>query len=250
MGMCKVLKALLQKTPLQSSILQRFVDFFHFRLALTVIACLGIALSLSGEAFDLALDQVVAQNSLGAGSGVIPVSTENDVFHFVGTAGQIVGFESLGMSAAFDGLLVGHLTSPSGAVIFDDYFSQFKSRVVLTEAGIYTFTIYVYVPSNTRIGTYSFVIHSLPLDGKFSIQIGDLVGVDSPAVGAGKIEVSGSEDSYTFSATSGQILNFGLNMNSCGRPGRDPGGQTGGVKRRGRSWRGSIRRSGSHGTSV
>ena len=165
------------------------------------------SLPLDGK-FNIQIGDLVSVDSPAVGAGKIETSGSEDLYKFTATSGQILSFESIALSNEFDGFLAGRLTSPSGQDIFDDYFNQFKSRVVLPETGIYTFKIYVFAPSKSRFGTYSFRIDSINSDGHFQIQIGAIVGDGAPGAGAGKIEAPGSQDFYTFSGMAGQILSF------------------------------------------
>ena len=56
--------------------------------------------------------------------------------------------------------------------------------------------------------TYRFKIWNVPPPEQFTINIGDIINIDIPSTGAGRIEQPGVYDVYTFSATAGQQIFF------------------------------------------
>ncbi|HNP84020.1 MAG TPA: hypothetical protein PKN47_21345, partial [Nitrospira sp.] len=64
------------------------------------------------------------------------------------------------------------------------------------------YTIKVFGKS-TAFGDYGFALLPVAADQTFPLKIGDHVSVDKPGKGAGRIEMAGAVDEYTFTARAG-----------------------------------------------
>jgi hypothetical protein len=78
-------------------------------------------------------------------------------------------------------------------------FCRSPGPLLLVRGGSYVLT--VRAPRGT-VGPYAFTVWRAPVD-EFAVRIGAIVRPGLPGKGAGKLEVSGSVDSYTFAATPG-----------------------------------------------
>src|SRR5262249_35210298 len=81
-------------------------------------------------------------------------------------------------------------------------------RVALPETGQYRLRLYTDSPDPNFFGPYSFRVTPIPADQTFAYTIGTPVSDGVPAPGAGRLEVAGAEDFYTFTGSAGQALFF------------------------------------------
>jgi hypothetical protein len=146
----------------------------------------------------------------GAGAGNIEVPGAWDFYTFDATNGQPVFFEILHTANSFQGYLTCELKSPSSNTVFSSYITggNHLGRKVLTEAGTYRLRVYAQSVSATHVGSYSIRIRPVPADQYFTIQPGDTVSNNVPALGAGIIDAPGAQDFYLFNGAAGQSLSF------------------------------------------
>jgi hypothetical protein len=159
------------------------------------------------ETFAIQIGDTVSDGVPGPGAGRIAVRTATDVYTFSATANQLVFFEFISVDSAFAGHLFWELKSPTGQRVFGSYFDgTHPGRQTLPETGTYTITFSVTGTSASYIGTYAFRLQPIPPDTTFAIHIDDIVADGVPATGAGRIEVAGAQDMYTFPGTAGQLV--------------------------------------------
>lgn len=159
--------------------------------------------------FPIAIGDTVSNGVPGPGAGNIEVPGAEDRYTFQGTAGQNVFFEQLGAATAFEGYLMWEILQPSGTTLTRAYIggSGTIGRKTLPETGAYTIRVYVNSTKVSRLGTYSFRTYAIG-DSTFPITVGTEVSNGVPAPGAGKLEVAGEQDLFTFPGTAGQKVIF------------------------------------------
>jgi hypothetical protein len=157
--------------------------------------------------FAIQIGDIISDGVPAPGAGRIEVPGAQDQYTLAGTAGQLVFCEEISIDKALSGYLYWELKSPTGKRVFGNYFDASNpGRQTLPETGIYTLTFYVNNTGASFIGAYSFRLRLIPPDTTFAIQIGDTVSDGVPAPGAGRIEVPGAKDQYTFAGTAGQLV--------------------------------------------
>ena len=175
-----------------------------FFVSLTVLT----TLTLRAEEFNFTIGDTVSDGVPAAGAGRLATAKEVDVYTFTATAGQIAFFEALSQDSAFKNSLRWQLIKPSGTAQFSSFFSNAQGRTVLAEAGAYKIRVYSDGTDPTWIGPYSFRVTSIPPDQTFPYTLGTTVSDGVPAPGAGRLEVAGAEDNYTFTAAANDLVFF------------------------------------------
>lgn len=161
------------------------------------------------QVFPIQIGDSITNGVSAAGSGSLETPGAQDIYTFPATAGQAAFFRENSFSAAFKGYLQWELKGPTGQRVFVDYInSGDKGRVSFPETGTYTLTVWCGLNDVTCVGPYSFSILPIPTDTVIPIQVGQVVSENTPAAGAGRIEVPGAEDHYTFQGSAGQSLFF------------------------------------------
>ncbi len=190
-----------------------------------------LAGSVQAESFTLPANGVVTNGVPGIGAGILAASGEVDAYAFTSTAGAVVYFDEL------TGFNCGSphrwkCVGPTGGILFDEAFgaagpcdSRDAGRFVLTNAGPYSVTVYGVEDGG---GDYSFRVVPVA-DQAFSLTLGQSVTNGVPGTGAGRLELPGGKDVYTFTANAGQVVYFDeLTGFNCGSPHRwkcaDPAG--------------------------
>lgn len=159
--------------------------------------------------FDIHVGDYIEEGSPDEGAGYLEERNEVDVYRFNASAGQLIFVEELSNDEAFEGWLWWELLAPSGERVFGDYFDDANpGRVKLEESGTYRIRVMQERDEFPGTGSYSFALHAIPADGRYQVSIGDSVSLDKPQSGAGRIEVAGAQDVYTFTATAGQQVFF------------------------------------------
>jgi hypothetical protein len=161
------------------------------------------------QSFNIQIGDSISNGVPAEGAGNIEVPGAQDVYQFDAVAGQSAFFEELSVAGAFKGWLEWQLKAPSGLSVFKDYFEgNNEGRKTLPETGTYTLRFSVGANNVDYLGQYAFRIRYIPPDQSFAIRIGDTVADGVPAAGAGRIEVAGAEDTYTFEGAAGQGVFF------------------------------------------
>jgi hypothetical protein len=157
------------------------------------------------QTFPYTIGTVVSDGIPAAGAGKLEDPGSEDNYTFIGTAGQIVFFESLRQAAAFQNNLRWQLLAPDGTMVFSSFFANPQGRTVLPVAGEYRLRIFTGGDDPGWFGDYSFSTQAIG-DQEIPIMIGNTVSDGQPASGAGRIETPGSEDVYTFAARAGEVI--------------------------------------------
>ena len=149
----------------------------------------------------------VTNNVPGIGAGNIEMPGAQDFYTFAATAGQSLSFEAISRSAAFNNWLQWEVRSPTGALVFGNYFTD-GGRRTMPETGNYSIRVWAGGNNPSYLGNYAFRIYTLPGDVRLNIQKGDVITDGVPVNGAGRIDEPGGLDAYTFSGIAGQRVNF------------------------------------------
>ncbi len=184
------------------------IEFAWIKLSLAVGIAFLAPLNASAEVFAIAIGDTISDGVPGVGAGRLLAAKDDDVYTFAATAGQLVFIEGLSQDAAFKRNLRWSLIKPSGLAIFSGYFSGPQGRKLLTESGTYKVRVFSDGTDPTWIGSYSFRVTPIPPDQTFPYAIGNLVSNNVPAAGAGRLEMGGSEDNFTFTAIAGHLVFF------------------------------------------
>lgn len=161
------------------------------------------------EVFAIQVGDSITNGVSLPGAGNLEGPGAQDIYTFQATSGQSAFFRENSVSAAFKGYLQWELKTPGGQRVFLGYIdSGDQGRVTFPQTGTYTLTVWCGLNDVTCIGPYSFSILSVPPDTVIPIQVGQVISENVPAAGAGRIEVPGAEDHYTFQGSAGQSLFF------------------------------------------
>jgi hypothetical protein len=180
------------------------MSFFRAGLAL----CLLFVTALNAEEFNINVGDTVSDGVPAPGAGRLATAQESDFYSFTGTAGQLVFAEPLAQDAAYQNTLRWQLIRPNGLTVFSAFFATVQGRVVLPDTGIYKIRVFTDGTNPAHIGAYSFRLLPIPPDQTFPLTIGQTISDGVPAAGAGRLEVPGAEDKYTFNATAGDLVFF------------------------------------------
>jgi hypothetical protein len=150
----------------------------------------GIA---ADQYFAIQPGDTVTNNVPGVGAGNIEMPGAQDFYTFNATAGQSLSFEAISRSAAFNGWLQWELRSPTGALVFGNYFAD-GGRRTMPETGLYTIRVWVGANNPSYLGSYAFRIYTLPGDVRLNIQKGDVISDAVPVNGSGRIDEPGGLD--------------------------------------------------------
>jgi hypothetical protein len=158
------------------------------------------------QIYPIQVGQTIADGAPGNGAGRIEAPGSWDYYTFTGVTGQSLYFEDLAVASTLGGWLQWEVKSPSGQLLFNDYFGGGKAgRKTLPETGTYTIRCYVGNNDPELTGPYSFRISGIN-DDHYPVAIGDVVTNGFPALGAGVIETAGGEDTFTFPGTAGHEI--------------------------------------------
>ena len=162
--------------------------------------------------FPIALDDTVSDGVPSAGAGNIENPGALDIYKFTTEAGRDVIFDVLNEASSLSGTRW-KLEDSAGQEVFERNLDD-TGVISLVKGGEYTLT--VGDDNSGGTGTYSFKLIGIPLPNSFNITIGDTVSNGTPGAGAGNIESAYVKDIYTFTATAGQQVYFGLLNQSNG----------------------------------
>jgi hypothetical protein len=178
--------------------------FFPYWVALSIL----IIAPVSAEDFNISVGDTVSDGVPVAGAGRLASSQESDLYSFTATAGQLIFAEQLAQDAAFGNNLRWQLLRPNGLTLFSSFFNNVQGRTTLPDAGVYKVRVFTDASNPAWTGGYSFRILPIPPDQTFPLTIGETISNGVPAPGAGRLEVAGAEDRYTFNATAGDLVFF------------------------------------------
>jgi hypothetical protein len=169
------------------------------------------------QVFALALDQIVADGTIGGasqpGAGNIESVQGQDVYNLTGiAAGEEIYIDTLSCGTmCVARYTLTHSSAPSTPVFPPSFIGNDFGPFVLETGGNYTLTIRT-DPTGTQTGTYSFIMRNVPAPQPFIIAFGDTIADGTingnAAPGAGNIELVGSRDVYTFDALANQVVTF------------------------------------------
>ncbi len=162
--------------------------------------------------YEIAIGDVVSDNTPGEGAGIIAIPGEQDTYKFTANPGERVYFDEQSGCCPANWSCV----DEDGGVVFQSN-SIFETldvgAVTLDRGGVYTITV---TGSGNKVGSYGFQILTVPEAEEFQISIGDTISAGQPMAGAGNIESPGAADIYTFTATAGQTVFFDEEAACCG----------------------------------
>jgi hypothetical protein len=156
------------------------------------------------QTFDITIGDEIAPDSSQPGIGEIDGLNGTDEYRFDAQAGQQVYFAARGE----EGAVIWSLIAPDGAVLFDRWRlwqGNDPGIVVLPQTGTYLLRV---TGESNRIGTYRFALSAVGEGDTFEISPDVRVFEDNPSPGAGRIEIVGEKDIYTFTLASPQDLYF------------------------------------------
>jgi hypothetical protein len=163
----------------------------------------------SSESFAISIGMTVQPDQPSPGAGRIDQPRAVDRYAFEATTGQIVYLDALDSCTPNNVAIQWSMVDPSGEPVS----SVLKSaavpacfdfgRIAIRQGGTYTIEVSA---AGVATGDYSFVVRDVPLDGHYQIAVGDSVGPDQPASGAGIIDAPGAIDRYTLDAPEGTVV--------------------------------------------
>ncbi len=157
--------------------------------------------------FAIQPNEIVTNNVPATGAGIIDAAGAWDYYTFPATAGQGMTFQAISKSAAFNGWLQWEVRTPSGASLFQNFFTD-SGRRIMPETGMYTLRVWVGANQPSYLGNYAFRIFTLPGDVRLNIAKGEVISDGVPVTGSGRIDEPGGLDTYIFSGVVGQRVNF------------------------------------------
>ena len=161
----------------------------HYSFRLVPVQDADIALQIGAE---------VSRDHPRSGAGWIAAPNEVDRYRLDLTAGQTVYIATRGCEMPY---AVWRLLDPANRQLVGYYQTVCVDlgRFTAKEPGTYTIAVSADRPS----GSHAFHVLSVPPDDRFTISLGESIAPDKPAKGAGRIEVAGAADEYTFDAAAG-----------------------------------------------
>ncbi|NGZ97996.1 MAG: hypothetical protein CV089_18045 [Nitrospira sp. WS110] len=162
----------------------------------------------NAQTFTLTLGDHVAVDKPGKGAGRIEMAGAVDQYTFSALAGTVVYFKSEPPCTNKDlhwsvRNASGNYESRAGL----ENICEDIGRIQLKDGGTYTITV-AGRKDSMATGNYGFALLPVAADQTFSLKIGDHVAVDKPSKGAGRIEMAGAIDQYTFTAQAGTVVYF------------------------------------------
>ena len=164
------------------------------------------------------------QNGLPAtGAGNLETPGQTDVYTIALAAGQKVYADGANPCGGGFQDLRWTLRAGSGTVIFptspgSNTLGQLTGcvddvgEVTIPATDTYTLTVSGF---NGAMGTYTATLWNANPPAPVAVVVGDTVSNGVPVAGAGNLETPGQTDTYTFTATAGQVVNFD-GLNPCG----------------------------------
>lgn len=156
--------------------------------------------------YSIKIGDAIKESVPGPGAGVIESPGAEDIYTFNAAPRQNVYFRMWEHSTGLS-YIKWRLTDDNGMSLFDSCLGCGEPGAqALARGGTYTLT--VGNQKDPSSGTYRLQTYNIPPPERFSIKIGDKIKPGIPGAGAGRIEVPGAEDVYTFSATAEQKVAF------------------------------------------
>ncbi|MBK8021941.1 MAG: hypothetical protein IPK19_11085 [Chloroflexi bacterium] len=169
------------------------------------------------ETFTISLDTTISQDTPVAGMGLIDPPGNRDTYTVDLAVGEHFYYDFISGTATN---LFASVLGPAGQDLGTNFADRIQQRYEVTEAGTYQVVLGgpvvcvfgFFCDDYSRmdeVGPYSIRIWRI-VDHAFAIAVGDTISDQIPGVGAGNIEVPGSYDRYTFSATAGDRILFDM----------------------------------------
>lgn len=160
------------------------------------------------DVFAIPVGDTVTNGVPGAGAGNIEVAGAYDRYTFTGAAGQEIYFDNIAAAPSLGGWLKWEVLTPGGQTVFSTFFTGGSvGKKTLPDAGVYSLRVWVASNDPSLTGAYAFRLRAVE-SSQFAINIGAQVSDAVPVTGAGRIETAGGQDTYTFTGTVGQKVNF------------------------------------------
>ncbi len=152
----------------------------------------------NGQTFPIKIGDHVSVDKPGKGAGRIEMAGAVDEYTFTARAGTPVYLK--GEPPCTNNEVVWELYNPTNTYVGGSRVCDDIGRKVLEQDGTYTIKVF---GKSTAFGDYGFALLPVAADQTFPLKIGDHVSVDKPGKGAGRIEMAGAVDEYTFTARAG-----------------------------------------------
>jgi hypothetical protein len=166
----------------------------------------AVATSPSKSPYRIRIGDSISEGVPAAGAGHIENPGMRDVYVFDAKGGERVYFRMFEHGKGME-LIEWKLSDPEGAPVFDARLGYGNAGThVLKRPGTYTMT--VGSDAVPAVGTYRMKLFGIPPPQRFTIKIGEMISENTPAPGAGNIEMPGATDVYTFTAAAGQRIYF------------------------------------------
>jgi hypothetical protein len=158
------------------------------------------------QQFPVRIGDVISENAPVAGAGRIASPGARNVYVFEASAGQRVYFRKFEHGAGME-LIEWKLFDADGAEVLNTRLGYGEPGTqVLRRGGAYRLEIGSdQVPAT---GVYRMQLIDVAPPQRFTVKIGDAIGENAPASGAGVIERPGAKDVYVFTAEPGQRVYF------------------------------------------
>ncbi len=151
--------------------------------------------------FNLKIGDHVAVDKPGKGAGRIEMAGAADHYTFTAQAGTVVYLKAEPPCTSNE--VIWELYNPTNTYVGGSRACDDIGRKVLEQDGTYTIKVF---GKDTASGDYGFALFPVAADQTFPLKIGDHVAVDKPGKGAGRIEMAGAADHYTFTAQADTIV--------------------------------------------
>ncbi|MBC7877407.1 MAG: serine/threonine protein kinase [Anaerolineales bacterium] len=160
------------------------------------------------DEFSINLEDRIARGIPGEGAGYIENPGSKDIYTFTIDSGQDVYFQVKEQPQTNDEIYWR---------VEDEQENEFFSTCLqcgdpglVTLDGAGTYNVIVGNDSGAGTGSYEIRMWSVPPPDEFTVEIGERIAKDIPGPGAASIELPGSHDIYTFTATAGQEVTFAV----------------------------------------
>jgi hypothetical protein len=158
------------------------------------------------QQFKVKIGDAISENVPAPGAGSIESPGARNAYRFEATPGQRVYFRKFEHDRGME-QIEWKLIDAEGAEVFNSRMGYSEPGVqTLRRGGTYTLEI-----GSDRVpatGVYRLQLFEVAPPQRFSVKIGDSIGENTPASGAGVIERPGAKDVYTFTAEAGQRVYF------------------------------------------
>ena len=158
------------------------------------------------QQFKVKIGEAISEDVPAPGAGKIESAGARNVYLFQAAAGQRVYFRKFEHGAGME-QIEWKLTDSEGGEVFSTRFGYAEPGVqILRKGGAYKLEIGAdQIPAT---GVYRLQLLDVAPPQQFPVKIGDTIGENAPAAGAGVIERPGTSDVYVFTAEPGQRVYF------------------------------------------